>query len=300
MRRRRRRIWGRRWSITYRRGKALVTKRAGAVEGKEKWALWKRMCLEVVRLRRVSMQSEKLELAEERLAWKEEMETERPRRGAGGTGLGGEVCAPGRPRSGAENLRRKNWTRERRRAMRSLNRRPKSRRNISGKCARRRRMRMRWRAGNGYRTTTMSGVEWGSSRTRPRPIGPGRRIGITRPPGAWSGRGRRGRWRREGERLLPKPKPCWSPTGFAEDGEPIQEWEWPRPGDVTAEVEPATAPAPSAEAATAGGQPAAAPPAQLRLRPKCRRPSRHRGKRFWSGISGRTAGRRLATAPPFR
>ena len=56
---------------------ALATKRAGALEGKEKWALWERMCLEVARLRQGDIQAGKLELSEERLTWREEIETER-------------------------------------------------------------------------------------------------------------------------------------------------------------------------------------------------------------------------------
>ena len=55
---------------------ALATKRAGALEGKEKWALWQRMCLEVARLRQGDIQAGQLELSEERLAWREEIETE--------------------------------------------------------------------------------------------------------------------------------------------------------------------------------------------------------------------------------
>ena len=242
---------------------ALATKRAGALEGKEKWALWQRMCLEVARLRQGDIQAGQLELAEERLAWREEIETERhaaaPAERAWEAKYRARAAAKRRGEFTEEELAEgkaetdaifKSETEEQAEYYRKL------RHDAMDADALARGERL---PDHDYELVWNPGPEQPYPASR---YGPGSPYRYQKTHQCME----RERKERQvaalkGERLLPKPKPYWSPTGFPEDGEPVQDWQWKLPGDVTPEAEPAAAPATSTEAATPGGQPAAAPPA---------------------------------------
>ncbi len=238
---------------------ALESERAADLEGEEKWELWDRMCLEVLRLRQAEMQAEKLKLAEERLTWKQETETLRNEERAV------EFTAREKHRARAAAARRGEFTEEEEEeaiAECDAIYRGESEEEAAYY------KKLRWDTEDADALACGEPlpdhdyeIVWTSWPEQPYPesyYGPGSPFRYHKTQECID-RDRQARQQaaRRGERG-PKPKPFWSPTGFAKDGRPVEDWEWPAPDGDTPETAPETEPATSTEAAVAGGQPSAA------------------------------------------
>ena len=254
---------------------ALESERAADLEGEEKWELWDRMCLEVLRLRQAEMQAEKLKLAEERLTWKQEAETLRLEERAV------EFTAREKHRARAAAARRGEFTEEEEEeAIAECDAIYHGESEEEAAYYKK----LRWDTEDADALACGEPlpdhdyeIVWTSWPEQPYPesyYGPGSPYRYHKTQECID-RERQARQQaaRRGERG-PKPKPFWSPTGFAKDGRPVEDWEWPAPEGDTPETAPEPSRATSTEAAVAGGQPARPQP-RLRLClclcPKCRR-----------------------------